>query len=109
MACSRFQRLALFLALAMMSSASGTSFASDSSIRGQADAERICATCHVVNGAKGGTDAVPTFDEIINDRKRSDAALRGFLAVPHGAMPDFSLSRQQVDDLVEYMRSFKRN
>ena len=35
----------------------------------------------------------------------TDAALRAFLSHPHGAMPDLVLTRAEIDDLIEYIRS----
>lgn len=98
----RFTILCLGIGVAI---ASRTAQAAGSVDQGKVAAERICAACHVVGGQRGGTDAVPTFGEIVNDRKRSDDALRGLLAVQHGGMPDFQLTRQQIDDLVAYLRS----
>jgi hypothetical protein len=35
------------------------------------------------------------------------AALEGFLADPHPVMPDMSLTRQEIKDLVAYIGSLK--
>jgi hypothetical protein len=34
--------------------------------------------------------------------------LRAFLSHPHGAMPDLSLSRSEIDDLIAYLETFRR-
>jgi len=33
--------------------------------------------------------------------------LRGFLSHPHGAMPDLSLTREEVDDLIAYINTLR--
>jgi cytochrome c len=33
--------------------------------------------------------------------------LRAFLSHPHGAMPDLSLTRAEIDDLVGYIETFR--
>lgn len=33
--------------------------------------------------------------------------LRAFLSHPHGAMPDFALSRAEIDDLIGYIQTLR--
>ena len=64
-----------------------------------------CAACHVV--ASDQTTAsvdVPTFSDIAR-RKTEKKPLAVFLAEPHGKMPNMSLSRNEIDDIVAYIRS----
>lgn len=64
-----------------------------------------CAACHVV--APDQTSAsvdVPTFADIAR-RKTEKKPLAAFLAEPHGKMPNMSLTRAEIDDIVAYIRS----
>lgn len=74
--------------------------------RGLALAKKWCASCHLVHtGQKGPvTDAAPTFQSIVANRKATLARIRGILNNPHSKMPTNVLSRRDVDDLVEYFR-----
>lgn len=64
-----------------------------------------CAACHVVaSDQKSASVDVPTFGDIAH-RKTEKKPLAAFLAEPHGKMPDMSLSRSEIDDIVAYIRS----
>ena len=49
-------------------------------------------------------DLAPTFADIAR-RKTEKKPLAAFLAEPHGKMPDMSLTRAEIDDIVAYIRS----
>ena len=64
-----------------------------------------CAACHVVTSdQKSGSVDVPTFADVAR-RKTEKKPLAAFLAEPHGKMPNMSLSRSEIDDIVAYIRS----
>ncbi len=73
--------------------------------RGRELAARWCVSCHKVNGAPLN-DQVPTFASLATSA-RSEDAIRGFLLQPHRPMPPLSLSNQEIEDLVSYLRSLK--
>ena len=80
------------------------------SARGASLAERWCVTCHVPGpGLKSGpgTDAGPPFATIAADPTLTEQRLRGWLADPHPPMPNFNLSRAEIEDLIAYIRSLK--
>ena len=66
-----------------------------------------CATCHqVAPGAPGPAgDAAPTFRSIARMPSTTSMSLRVFLQTPHPNMPDFHLSREEMDDVVAYVIS----
>ncbi len=64
-----------------------------------------CQPCHATGGAKGSSDVAPPLAEIA--QTKSMDAIRGFLAQPHGAMPDIQLSRPQIDDVSGYLATLK--
>jgi mono/diheme cytochrome c family protein len=73
--------------------------------QGAAIAKRWCVNCHVVSAdQKSAKVDVPTFSDIAR-RRPDDRALSSFLVKPHPPMPDLSLSRQEIDDVVSYIRS----
>jgi len=81
----------------------------ESPANGRALAEQWCSSCHLVTPeqTRASADAPP----FMSIAKRSDVELgrlASFLIDPHPKMPNFSLSRQQISDLVAYIRSLKK-
>jgi len=74
---------------------------------GEQLAQLWCAGCHVIGS--GSPQRVqrgpPTFRSIA--REKSGGQLRAFLTKPHGAMPDLSLSRSEMDDLIAYIERLR--
>jgi len=93
------------IAGAMLLSSAGESMAADST-NGQRIAERWCGGCHLVTpGQQQASDAVPTFAQIGASERFDEAALAAFLANPHHSrMPNLSLSRSEIADLVAYIK-----
>jgi cytochrome c len=75
--------------------------------RGRQLAQQWCASCHVTGGNPAGTlqQGPPSFPNIA--RARTADQLRAFLSRPHGAMPDLSLTRAEIDDLVGYIETLR--
>lgn len=94
--------IAATLALTMV----GDSIAADRA-RGRDIAERWCSACHVVApGQLHGSDTVPTFAQIGESDKFDEASLSAFLAAPHDTrMPNLSLTRSEIADLVAYIKA----
>ncbi len=70
--------------------------------KGRTIARLWCAACHLVE--PGQTTAkvdAPPFATIATTRSAAD--LRAFLANPYPRMPNMSLSRDEIDDLVGYI------
>jgi mono/diheme cytochrome c family protein len=72
---------------------------------GQQLARRWCAGCHMVEPTtqETSTDVAPSFSAVARMPSTTSMALRAFLQTPHGQMPDFKLSRDQIDDVVAYI------
>jgi len=51
---------------------------------------------------------VPPFATVAASKGMTTTALAVFLSTPHGKMPDYSLSRQQIRDVSAYIMSIKR-
>ena len=70
-------------------------------------AEQWCASCHITGSSPAGNvqQGPPSFRTIV--RARTADQLRVFLTHPHGAMPDLSLTRAEIDDLVGYIETLR--
>ena len=100
--------LALVAALASFGCAMPAHAGGDAA-RGAAIAKRWCVNCHVVSADQTSAKVdVPTFADIAR-RRPDDRALSSFLVKPHPPMPDLSLTRQEIDDVVAYIRSLDPN
>ena len=64
---------------------------------------RSCSSCHATEAAKTATDNAPPFSVVAMTNKDNPAWIRGWLMAPHPPMPNISLSRQQIDDIVAYL------
>lgn len=70
--------------------------------------EHWCASCHVVSTSQKQASAdAPTFSDIA--RRKEGRQLSLFLTVPHGQMPNMSLSQPEVADIVGYILSLGPN
>jgi mono/diheme cytochrome c family protein len=67
-------------------------------------ARRWCTSCHVVDEAGQGTDMAPAFPTIAREHARDEKWLRGWLMAPHPPMPNMSLSRGEIDDVIAYLK-----
>jgi mono/diheme cytochrome c family protein len=66
-----------------------------------------CASCHVIPGAAGpALQGPPSFRAIAQSGKTRDQ-LMVFLEHPHGAMPQLTLSRAEIADLLAYIASLR--
>ena len=76
--------------------------------RGHQIAKSWCTSCHVIDKAGTGTriDTAPSFPTIAADAGRSDERrLTGWLSTSHPTMPDFGMARDEIADLVAYIRT----
>jgi cytochrome c len=77
------------------------------SAKGSQLAQQWCASCHVTSGSRAGNvqEGPPSFRTIAGSRTADQ--LRAFLSHPHGAMPDLSLTRAEIDDLIGYIETLR--
>ncbi len=75
--------------------------------RGAQLASQWCANCHVVGGNAPGTvqQGPPSFRAIAQDLTADE--LRTFLSHPHSPMPDLSLTRAEIDDVIAYIETLR--
>ena len=86
--------------------ANGPVRAAGDPVSGKSIASRWCAQCHLVDGGRA-RDAAPPLPAIARDASWTDERLAAFLTKPHGGMRGFSFSRQEIDNLVAYIRSLE--
>lgn len=105
MRMGRGHRACLGVVAALLMAPAGEAAAADSA-RGRRTAERWCAECHAVApGQQRASDAIPTFAQIGRSERFNEAALAAFLANPHHSrMPNLSLTRSEIADLVAYIK-----
>jgi mono/diheme cytochrome c family protein len=73
--------------------------------KGETIAVRWCAACHIVKPGQNQAKAdAPPFTAIATRRTHED--LRLFLANPYPRMPDMSLTREEIADLVAFIKSY---
>lgn len=96
----------MFCVIAVLFSA-GPAFGGDIG-QGKVIAETWCASCHTVSARMSGSDSAPTFYGIANAPDFSAAAARKFMAEPHPPMPRLDLTLQQIDNLVAYLKTFRK-
>jgi mono/diheme cytochrome c family protein len=94
----------LAIAAAILMVGATTARAADARM-GATLARQWCANCHVIGGATRGQDTAPPFDAIAAKHAGDRAWLRAWLTNPHPPMPDFHLSREEIDDLIAYLET----
>ncbi len=67
--------------------------------------QQWCTACHVVDVEGHGSDVGPPLPQLLGDGKRTSAEIRGWLVAPHPRMPNFDLTRQEIEDIVAYLQS----
>ena len=76
--------------------------------RGKTIAQRWCSACHLVAPEQTRAVAdVPSFAAVARMKLPPDS-LKTFLSDPHPKMPDMSLTRSEIDDIVAYIQSLGR-
>ena len=76
---------------------------------GRSLAMRSCSACHVVSERpqQPAVDGVPPFAQIARNPATTPDGLRTFIQAPHPPMPNFSLSRKQLDEVTAYIMSLR--
>ena len=85
--------------------------AAQSTVAGEALAEKLCARCHAIRtGEKSKHGLAPAFPTIANRYSvwGLQEALAEGIVVGHAAMPKFVLSPKEINDLLAFMDTFTR-
>jgi mono/diheme cytochrome c family protein len=70
-------------------------------------ARHWCASCHMVEPGVKTSDVAPPFPAVGRDPTSTATKLHAWLANPHPPMPNLMLSREQEDDIIAYILSYK--
>jgi cytochrome c len=95
----------LGLAAVLCSSTISPATAAGDAQAGRDLAQSWCSSCHIVDQSGRGPDTAPPFPAVAQRSREDRGWLRAWLAAPHPPMPNFNLSRQQIDDVVAYLDS----
>lgn len=94
------------IASMMLLNLSSVPFAAGLASSGGEIALKWCASCHVVaDDQPSALVDAPTFAHIAKTYENDIAVLELFLADPHPVMPNMSLTRQEILDLLAYIGS----
>lgn len=103
-------RIAALISLAVCIGYSGLAYAAAGNAEaGRQLVTRSCSSCHATESSPTATDNAPPFSAVAKTNKERPAWIRGWLMSPHPPMPNISLSRQQIDDIVAYLSSLPTN
>lgn len=100
--------LSALIALAFLTA---SPVAAQSTVAGEALAERLCARCHAIrSGDTSKHGLAPTFPAIANRYSvwGLQEALAEGIVVGHADMPKFVLSPREINDLLAFMDGFTR-
>ena len=103
----RYRSLAVVLVSLTFGAATAYPALADAAAKGSQLAQQWCASCHVTSASRTGNvqEGPPSFRTIAGSRTADQ--LRAFLSHPHGAMPDLSLTRAEIDDLIGYIETIR--
>jgi mono/diheme cytochrome c family protein len=77
---------------------------------GRGLANDLCGDCHVVSPDQdSGKRPGPNLVERARDPEITEMALRSYLQTSHPVMPNIMVNRQQADDIIAYLLTFKGN
>jgi mono/diheme cytochrome c family protein len=79
-------------------------------LAGRQIAKTWCSGCHQVDRQerKTGNDAVPSFRSVAQMDSTTMMSLSAFLATPHSRMPDYALSRTEIQNVSAYILSLRQ-
>lgn len=93
------------IAFAVMAGSSSIALSADFK-KGEQLGRRWCASCHLVAADQVQANAdVPSFLSIAQQPNFKSEKVAAFLLDQHPKMPNFSLSRQEIDNIAEYIAS----
>lgn len=100
---------ALLFSLMLAAVALPASAIAGSAEEGQEIATRWCSSCHNVGTGDrpAASDGIPTFDSIARRDNFNRVQLEAWIGNPHPPMPNFNLSRDEIDSLVSYIESLR--
>jgi mono/diheme cytochrome c family protein len=100
------------LALAAPLVAAGAVSAAERIVDGEGQhlAGQWCAECHEIRAGRhtSPNPDAPPFADLVDDPAVTETGLRALLRKPHATMPNIRFTREQMEDIVDYLLSLKR-
>ena len=102
------QYLILTASFALLAGGTAENALAQDAAAGQRLALQSCSTCHQIDGgtARPG-DAGPSFGAIANAPQVTPLMIHVFLQTTHEKMPNLVLTKTEIDDVSEYILSFR--
>lgn len=78
---------------------------------GESIARRSCSNCHDTSGKTPPASppgGAPPFITVAQSQETTDEKLQKFLRLPHGRMNNILLTDHEIDEVVEYILSLKK-
>ncbi len=76
---------------------------------GRMIASSLCVQCHRLTERDNDPDRMPPdFAAVANMPSFTELSMRVFLQTPHGPMPRYQFSQNELDDIIAYIASLKR-
>jgi mono/diheme cytochrome c family protein len=100
--------LAATTILLLVAVATAPALAAGDAEAGHTLARQWCTGCHIVDRAGSGPDTAPPFPEIARRNPQDQSWVRAWLVAPHPPMPNFNLTRREIDEVVAYLDSLAR-
>ena len=98
-----------FLFGAVLVVVAATASAAGDGATGRQLARFWCANCHLVEPNGQGTDTAAPFEAMANNPAFGPERLQAWLSEPHPPMPNFNLTRGEIDAIMAYLKSLKTN
>jgi cytochrome c len=89
----------------LLTGIAGPAFAAADANAGRDLVMRSCSTCHATTGAQRASDTAPPLSFLAKDNKTRPAWIRGWLMDPHPPMPNITLSRAQIDNIIAFLNT----
>jgi mono/diheme cytochrome c family protein len=99
--------LAIITASVIVAASFGPALAAGDAPSGGQLAQQWCSSCHIVDRSEKGPDTAPPFAAIARKHTPNDGWVRAWLSTSHPPMPNFNLSRVQIDNIVAYLETFR--
>jgi mono/diheme cytochrome c family protein len=70
--------------------------------------QRWCSECHAIGSAADRFRGIPSFAAIAAKEKINAGMIASFLLLPHATMPNPPLSRQDAQDIAQFIMEMKK-
>jgi cytochrome c2 len=75
-------------------------------VNGRRIVQQRCVGCHPLSPGTSGIIA-PSFPDIARKPRKTEDHLRNWLMRPHEPMPDYKLSREDINDIIAFLHTLE--